>query len=428
MRIAHILSIGNELLIGDIVNTNASAIGRMLTEAGFQVEQVLTLPDTYELLKQRITESFHHAHCTIVTGGLGPTHDDVTKAVLADLFDAEMKTDEAVLAHIKKMFEERSFSFSASNADQALVPESFEVLFNKKGTAPGLLYAEGGHVVAALPGVPYEMEHLMKEKVLPRLRELFPGQEVWATRYFKTAGVPESTLSDELIGDLTTVLQNGVEVAYLPHAGGVVMRVSTKAGNKENAEEKLQVVQQRIYERAKPYIYSEDRDTDLAKAVGDELLKQGLTIATAESCTGGMLSDAITNIPGCSSWMVGGVVAYSNDLKIDLLGVTPESLKSGGAVSREVALQMAKGIAQRTGAAVGVSTTGIAGPGGGSDDKPVGTVWMGFWINGDHFALKALFTKDRLINKKRTVMVVLETVRRRLLNIESYPYALQPHR
>lgn len=426
MRKAHIISIGNELLIGDTVNTNASYIGRSLTETGFFVEQVFVLPDEYSLIKNRIADSLSIADITIITGGLGPTHDDITKKCVVDLFDTVLVEDEKVLNHIKKIFNKRGFTFSPSNAEQALVPENCSVLFNEQGTAPGLWFERNGRILVLLPGVPYEMKWLMENKVLPKVAGYFPDQEVWMTRYYNTAGVPESTLSDDYIGNLERYTNNGVQVAYLPRPGGVTIRISTGGDNEVEANEKLAELDNAIQKDAGDVIYGEGRNCDLAAVVGEILADQNKTIAVAESCTGGFLANTITNVAGCSRYMLGGMITYSNEMKINDLNVSAEKLNEHGAVSKCVALQMAKNIAEKTGASIGVSTTGIAGPGGGTKEKPVGTVWMGFWIDGNHFALKALFTNNRLINKERTVMVVLETVRRQLLGIDSFPYNLKP--
>ncbi len=426
MRKAHIISIGNELLIGDTINTNASWIGRFLTEKGFFVEQVNTLPDDYALIKEFIDLSLKESDFTVVTGGLGPTHDDITKKVITDLFDDELIEIESVLNHIKDMFRKRDFDFSRSNAEQALVPKSCTVLFNDLGTAPGMWFEKKNHALAVLPGVPYEMKFLMNKRVSDKLENFFPGQDVWATRYFKTAGVPESTLSDQIVGDLSTYLNNGVQVAYLPNPGGVTIRISAEGNSKTAANEKLESLQELLYKNAGDLIYGEGRDCELAAVVGDLLNQTNKTISVAESCTGGMLSSDITDVAGSSNYMLGGVIAYANDVKIIHLGVNENDLINDGAVSKKVALQMAKGVASNMNSTIGVSTTGIAGPGGGSAEKPVGTVWMGFWIDGKSFALKAQFTNDRLINKQRTVMVVLETLRRELLGLGTYPYNLKP--
>lgn len=424
MKKAHIISIGNELLIGDTVNTNATWLGSVLTGWGFTVEQVLTIQDDYALIKKFVKQSVTEADITIITGGLGPTHDDITKKAVADLFEAKMVENEEVLRHVKSIFERRKFKFSSANAEQAMVPENCEVLFNKEGTAPGMWFNNDGHILIVLPGVPYEMKYLMNREAGPKIAETFPNLDIWATEYFKTAGIPESTLSEK-IGDLDEFVNNGVGIAYLPNPNGVTIRISASGSDMNEAQAKLGKLHQVIFEKAGDAIYGQGKDLELAEVVGKILTKKKLTIATAESCTGGLISSKITDIAGSSTYLMGGVVSYSNGSKIRDLNVSKKDLSEHGAVSKPVALQMAKGVAERFGTDIGVSATGIAGPGGGTSGKPVGTVWMGFWISGDHFALKTVFTNDRLINKRRTVMVVLETLRRRLLGIKSLPYNLK---
>lgn len=426
MRKAHIISIGDELLIGDTINTNASWLGSMLTEWGFNVERVYILPDQYKAIQQQMDQSFDAADVTIVTGGLGPTHDDITKKAIADLLKCGMVRDDRVYNHVKRIFKKREYNFTQVNEDQAMVPEPCEVLFNEQGTAPGMWFQRKGHYLVVLPGVPYEMKTIVKDEVEPRLNEKFPGREVWKTEYFKTAGIPESDLSEQ-IGNLDEFVNNGVGVAYLPAISGVTIRISASGTDEEKAAKKLEKLKRIIRERAGESIYGEGKEYLLAEALGSILAKQKQTIAVAESCTGGLLANILTDIPGSSDYMFGGMVTYSNEMKKNLLQVSEEDLTQHGAVSKTVALQMAKGVASACKSDIGVSATGIAGPGGGSKEKPVGTVWMGFWIKGEHFALKAIFTNDRLINKERTVMVILDTLRRQLLGMQSFPYHLKPH-
>lgn len=422
-----IISIGNELLIGDTVNTNASWIGTFLTSHGVEVSRVHTISDDLGLLKSVIKDAMSEAELVITTGGLGPTHDDITKKAVAQLFGAKMKVDEDTLNFIKDMFQKRGLTFSKSNYTQAEVPENSEVLFNKQGTAPGMWFEEMNSRLAVLPGVPYEMKGLMKHQVLPKIEDVIQGSSKRFSRYILTAGIGESNLSDEVIGDLSDYLNDMLSVAYLPSPLGNRIRISAHGSSAEQVKADIDKVARHIHEKAAEVIVGEGKELTLSEGLGNLLRKKSLTIATAESCTGGMLSNVITDIPGCSDYMMGGMITYSNQAKMDLLSVSEQLLEDYGAVSKEVALQMAKGIADRFDADIGVSTTGIAGPGGGSEEKPVGTVWIGYWSKDRHFALKALFTNDRLINKERSVSVALEMVRRTVKNIEKMPYGLKPH-
>jgi len=423
---AHIVSIGNELLIGDTVNTNASWIGRFLTEHGFRIDEVRTVSDDLESIKAALSSGLKNADLVISTGGLGPTHDDITKKAVCDLFNSELILNEETLQFIKGIFKRRGIRFGASNRDQALVPKACEVLFNHQGTAPGMWFVREKSCLVVLPGVPHEMRHLMETGVEKKIMELYTEKEFRATRYLKTAGVAESTLCDEVVGNLSEYLSNGHSVAYLPSSSGVTIRISTEGETPEDASNRLESLATHIRGLAGGLIYGEERDLQLNKVLGDILIKRNLTLAVAESCTGGLLCNTITDVPGSSAYFPGGQIAYSNRMKIDHLGVSDTDLKRYGAVSMQVALQMSKGIAQNLGADIGVSTTGIAGPGGGTDDKPVGTVWMGFYFESQHFALEARFSNNRTINKERTVMVVLETLRRKLLDLDTLPYDLKP--
>ena len=423
-----IISIGNELLIGDTVNTNASWLGQVLTECGVEVTHIHTIGDNLPKMKAVLQAALSDADLVIATGGLGPTHDDITKKAVTDLFDCELVVDQTVLEFIKKVFEKRNIPFSESNYHQAEVPDCCEVLFNTQGTAPGLWFDRDEAKLAILPGVPYEMKHLMNEKVIPRIRKINGDTELRSSHYITTAGIGESTLSDQVIGDLSEVLTDDTNVAYLPSPQGTRIRISAYGTSEEQIKQRIQPVADFIKKKAGYLIIGEGKDLVLAKALGDLLTEKGLWVSVAESCTGGYVANAITDIPGSSSYMKGGVISYANEVKTNQLGVAAEDLDKYGAVSKPVALQMAKGVAQRLDTNIGISTTGIAGPGGGTDEKPVGMVWIGFWSKDQHFALQAHFTNDRLINKERTAAVALETVRRTVLNINEMPYGLKKHR
>jgi nicotinamide-nucleotide amidase len=422
---AQIISIGNELLIGDTINTNASWLGEFLTGLGFTVTQVYTISDELELIKKTLKYALQESDVVICTGGLGPTHDDMTKKAVAELFDVGYKLDQQTLDYVKSIFEKRNIPFSKSNHSQAEVPENAEVLFNKAGTAPGMWF-EVGSYLAVLPGVPYEMKHLMKERVAPKLREVFGDIGYLYSHYIKTAGIGESTLSDEVLGDLSNYFEDGVSMAFLPSPGGVTLRLNGSGSTKDEAIKNLKSLTDVIHNKAEKYIYGEGKDFTISEAVGEILKEKGWKISVAESCTGGLIANTFTDIAGSSDYFDGGIVSYANHVKVNQLGVLQKHLDSVGAVSKEVALQMAKGVSEKLGTDIGISTTGIAGPGGGTEEKPVGTVWMGFYQKGgEHFAIKAMFTKDRLINKERTKMVLLEVTRRVLKGIDTMPYDLK---
>jgi nicotinamide-nucleotide amidase len=422
---AQIISIGNELLIGDTINTNATWMGEFLTSLGFEVTEIHTISDEKKVIKTTISRSMSQSDIVLCTGGLGPTHDDITKTAIAELFGVELRTDKSVLEYIKRLFESRNIPFSKSNGAQAEVPVNCEVLFNKMGTAPGMWFHENDCYLASMPGVPYEMKYLMKNLVSEKIQKAFGNIGFLHSRYLKTVGIGESTLSDNIIGDVSSLFENGVSLAYLPMPGGVTLRLNGTGKTRAKAEESVNNLADHIYKKADKYIIGEGKDLSIAEALGKILIHQNKTIATAESCTGGMIANELTNIAGSSAYFLGGIVSYANTVKVNQLGVSEKELDTAGAVSKNVALQMAEGTANRLGTDIGISTTGIAGPDGGTKEKPVGTVWIGYWSKEDHFAVKALFTKDRLLNKERSMRVALEMTRRVLSSIEEMPYNLE---
>jgi len=423
---AEILTIGNEILIGDTVNTNASWLGRFLTEQGFDVVRMLTIQDDLQTIIHSIDRALQNAEMVITTGGLGPTHDDVTKKALQDLFRVKLIRHEPTLEHIQQYFERFGLPFTKSNYAQADVLENCDVLFNRQGTAPGMWFERDGSYLAVLPGVPHEMRYLMSEEVKPKLREMKGTQEIRITKYLKTAGIGESTLSDRELNGLDQYLSDRLQVAFLPSPQGVTVRISSVGDDRESAENNLIGAEQFIREKAKEYIYGEGRDISLSEVLGQMLRERNMTIATAESCTGGLIANTLTDISGSSDYVNGGIVAYANEVKILQLEVDKIDLQQYGAVSKPVALQMAKGVAEKLNSSIGISTTGIAGPTGGTPEKPIGTVWIGFWSQERHFAVRANLTKNRIINKERSVIIAMDIVRRCLLDIEIMPYGLQP--
>ncbi|MBN2732410.1 MAG: competence/damage-inducible protein A [Balneolaceae bacterium] len=422
-----IVSIGDELLLGDTVNTNASWLGQVLAEHGVEVTQVHMISDNGLMIKQTLRRAMRESDLVITTGGLGPTHDDITKKTVAELFDVEMTIHEPTLKFIKKIFKQRNIPFSKSNYYQAEVPENCEVLFNKQGTAPGLWFEESDSRLAVLPGIPHEMKGLIETEVLPKIDALTDGITRRFAFHIKMAGVGESTLSDEIIGSLHDFLSDDLTVAYLPSPQANTLRINVQAKSEQEAMDKTRELKKYIYARADDMIIGEGKDMTLSEATGNILRENKLNISVAESCTGGLLANTITDTPGSSDYMMGGIVAYANSIKTEQLKVSEKDLKEYGAVSKQVALQMARGVATVMNSDIGVSTTGIAGPGGGTDEKPVGTVWIGFWSTNHHFALHIQLTKDRNINKQRTVAITLEMVRRIASGVETMPYGLKPH-
>ncbi len=423
--IAEIISIGDELLNGDTINTNASWLGAFMSENGFEVAKVTTISDGLPEIKQTISSAMAHADIVLCTGGLGPTHDDMTKKAVAELFNMKMRTDNEVLTFVQDFFKKRGIPFSESNFGQAEVPEQSEVLFNNMGTAPGMWFDIEGKYLVVMPGVPFEMRFIMNHRVAPKLREKFGIQTHLYSRYIKTSGIGESTLSDNLLGNLNGFFKNGTKLAFLPSVGGVMLRIDGVGKNLSVAKRNIEPLAKYIYKKAGDFIIGEGKEISLEEVVGNLLRAKNLSIATAESCTGGLVASKITDVAGSSDYFNGSVIAYANSVKQNTLNVDENDLINYGAVSKQVALQMAKNVAQNLNADIGISTTGIAGPGGGTAEKPVGTIWIGFWSVNEHFAIKTTFSRSRKINKERAANTALEILRRVLMDIGHLPYNLE---
>ena len=372
-----LLSIGDELLLGQTVNTNAAWMGRALTDEGWRVIGVVSLPDTPEDIKRELDMALGQAEVVLVTGGLGPTKDDLTKHVLAEHFGTQLVMHEDIAASIQTWFESRNVPFLEVNRLQAMLPEACTVLPNPLGTASGMWFDRpGGKVVVSMPGVPYEMEGLMTREVLPRLRRHF---EVPTTLYetVVTAGIGESSLA-ALVAEWEDALPSkGVSIAYLPSPGQVKVRLGVQGP----AEERTRLAAllndevDAFVAQAQRHVIGRGR-SGLPEAVLSQLRASSQTVCTAESCTGGTVASMLTAVPGASASMMGAVVAYDNGVKVNQLGVSLDDLDAHGAVSETVVKAMARGAKALMGTDWAISTSGIAGPSGGTPEKPVGTVWM----------------------------------------------------
>ena len=379
-----IVSIGDELLIGQTVNTNASWMGQRLTEQGWRVVGVESIRDDASDIVETLKRSARVAEAVILTGGLGPTKDDITKHTLAEHFGMSLVMHEDVAEGIETWFRERNIPFLECNRMQAMLPEGCKVLPNPLGTASGMWFDRpDGGVVVSLPGVPYEMEGLMTNEVLPRLQSHF---ELPTTLYetVATAGIGESSLADMVSTWEAGLSAKGISLAYLPSPGQVKMRLGVQGPreNRSTLESLLESEVDQLIAQIKPHVIGRGSH-GLAHWVLNALKERGETLAVAESCTGGLVASMITSIPGSSQSFQGGVVAYSNEVKQSQLRVTSNSLAQHGAVSEAVVLEMARGVKQALGADWGVSTSGIAGPTGGTEAQPVGTVWMA--VSGPNF-------------------------------------------
>lgn len=406
-----IISIGDELLIGQTINTNASWIGAQLAANGIKVSHVVTISDTWEAITGALEEAQERSQVVLITGGLGPTKDDITKQVLCAYFDTELVLDEQVLNHVESFFIKRNRPMLEVNKMQAMVPEVCEVLFNEQGTAPGMWFEREGTVFVSMPGVPYEMKYLMESHVIPRLTKKFPLKKLVQKTYL-TQGIGESFLAEKISDWENQLRGEELDLAYLPSPGMVKLRISS--GNGDQA--RVSYFGEELKKMIPVYLYGEEEDT-LPEVVGKLLLKKEQTVGTVESCTGGGIMASLTSISGSSGYVLGGLITYSNDLKIKLVGVSPGTLEDFGAVSEETVLEMAAGGKKELGVDWCISVSGIAGPLGGSDEKPVGTVWIAIDGPNRKITRKFLFGSDRQRTVQMTVLTALNLLRCEILGI-----------
>ncbi len=411
---ASLLTVGDELLIGQTVNTNAAWIGEQLSAHGITVRRAATVSDEAADIRDELRRALAASDVVILTGGLGPTHDDITKKAVADELGRPLVFRDDLFAELRAKFEARGRPMAERNRVQAEVPGGFEALPNPVGTAPGLWFEDAatGCAIAVLPGVPNEMRTLMQASVLPRLVER-RGDASTLQKTLLTVGVGESDLADAL-GDYADRLGPDLHLAFLPRYGVIRLRITASGATRAEAEARLADFERIVRARAGAFLFGEGDDL-LEAAVGRMLTERGLTLATAESCTGGLLADRITNVPGASAYFCGGVVVYGNAQKVSLLEVDEALLREHGAVSEAVAGQLAEGVRARLSTDLGVSTTGVAGPGGGTPEKPVGTVWIGYADEHGSYAVRLQLAKDRLLNKRLSITAALNLVRRQLL-------------
>ena len=404
-----ILAVGTEILLGDIINTNAQYIAKRLSEEGIFVYHQSVVGDNPERLKQAYDLAFSRSDLVITTGGLGPTKDDLTKEVAFEYFGKASVCHEESLNLIKEYFAKINRPLGKTNEKQAYFPEDAIVLKNNNGTAPGCIIDEAGKILIMLPGPPREMKAMFEESVIPYLRKY--SNEILVSKVLRVIGVGESTAA-ELIGDL--IDNENPTVAPYAKEGEMVFRITAKAKDEQEAQRLIIPVEAKIKSLLGDNIYGEG-DITLEDVVGKMLVEKGLTIATAESCTGGMVAARLINYPGISSSMIEGVVTYSNEAKIKRIGVKEETLNKFGAVSEETAKEMAEGIAKTAGSHIGISTTGIAGPGGGTEEKPVGLVYIAMYYNNEVEVRRLNLTGSRQRIRERATLTLIDMVRRKLL-------------
>ena len=403
-----IISIGDELLIGQTLNTNAHWISKQMNAVGFVVREHVSISDTEEAILNAVDSALEKSTVVLITGGLGPTKDDLTMSVLNKYFDGELVRDEAVYKHIEEIITSRGYVMNKNNQDQALVPDNCRVVHNAHGTAPGLWFERDGKVVVAMPGVPYETKAMVSDTVIPWLKEKYELPEI-INQMVYTQGVPESMLA-EMLADWEDKLPNTIKLAYLPSPGRVKLRLSSMGADRKKMQANIDVQIEKLHQIIPNNIYSEDSE-DLGELIGKLLREQGKTLATAESCTGGYIAHLITRVAGSSDYYKGSVVSYANEIKVNALGVNAADIEQYGAVSQQVVEQMALGVQKNMQTDYAIATSGVAGPTGGSDEKPVGTVWIAIATPVGVVSKKYQFGKLRDVNIERAAMTALGMLR-----------------
>ena len=409
---AEIISIGNEILAGWTMNTNAHWIAQKCRDIGLSVQWMTTIADTEEEIKSALHTASSRANIVLCTGGLGPTPDDITKNTIASFFNTDLVLDEKTLAHVLKLFAKRNIEMPEINRMQAFVPKSATIIQNPIGTAPGLMFQEQNRLFFFMPGVPKEMKNMVQTEIFSIIKSHFNLLD-FQIYILRTSGIAESRLFEKL--EHTLKKYEDIPLSFLPKITGVDIKikiVNTSAEARQRTENFLSEIRACI----KKYIYSEE-EKDLQEIIGEILRSRKLTLAIAESFTGGLISDWITDIPGSSDYFLGSITTYSNESKIRELGVSEETLKSFGAVSKHTAREMALGVKKVFGSDCAIATTGIAGPGGATETKPVGLCYLSAIYKDKKFVKEFHFGTDRRINKERGAMAALESLRRLILGI-----------
>lgn len=409
---AEVVTIGDEILFGQITDTNTQWISTELTNIGIRTVRKSSVGDQADAILDILHEAHQRADVIIITGGLGPTKDDITKKTLCTYFGVGLVRNETALALVTGFFEKRGREMTDLNRGQADLPANAVYMQNDWGTAPGMWFEHEGRVYVSLPGVPFEMKHLMTNRILPKLAGHFQTPII-RHKMIRTIGIGESFLA-ERIEAWEDALPAHIKLAYLPHFGQVRLRLTATGTDNELLGRQLDEQVQAVLPLVQHHVFGFD-DDELETVIGTLLLDRGLTLSAAESCTGGYVSAQLTKVPGASAYFQGSVVSYSNALKTDLLGVSPDTLATHGAVSEETIRQMAEGVRQRLKTDVGIATSGIAGPGGGTPDKPVGTVWIAVATANQTKTRRLTLGQYRDQNIQLTTTYVLNLLREQLL-------------
>ncbi len=402
--LVEIITIGDEILYGQLLDTNTHWMSEALDAAGFKVLRKTSIGDSVSETLNILAESEKRADIILITGGLGPTQDDHTKPAMAQYFNSPISTNTQALEELRFFFSQRGRELTPTNARQADLPEKCQMISNSLGTAPGMWFEKEGKVFVSMPGVPFEMKEMMVNHVLPKLKEKYPTSVLYH-KEIKTAGIGESWLSDK-IRDWENNLPNNIGLAYLPSLSTVKLRLTAKGKDQNTLRAQVEQQITKVLPIIQPYVYGYDDDT-LEQVVGRLLREQKKTLALAESCTGGHIAHLITTVPGSSAYFQGGLIPYHNDFKTGILGVEAETLGQYGAVSEATVVEMANNVRQLFKASYGIASSGIAGPEGGTAEKPVGTVWLALADGAQTVTKKLSLGRGRLHNIQSTSTAAL---------------------
>lgn len=409
---AIIITIGDEILIGQVVDTNSAWLGQKMSEAGIKINKTISIGDEYDTIISTLKNSVDEADLIITTGGLGPTKDDITKKAIADFVGTTLYFHQPTFERIKNIFEKLGRPMSPSHNDQCLMPENAEILHNSMGTAPGMLFEYNGKRIISLPGVPYEMKAIMEEEVLPKLYHSSPVSIVHKT--ILTCGTGE-TIIENRIADIVELFPDNIKIAYLPALAQVRLRLTGTGSNKEEVQRTVEQFCEQITLKLEDIVYGFG-ESSLEKELQNLCIAKGLKVGTAESCTGGFIASKIVSVPGSSGYFVGSIISYANDIKTKVLKVSPDTLSLHGAVSEATVKEMVNGALSMLHVDVAVAVSGIAGPDGGSPDKPVGTIWICAGNREHKKTLQIRAGKDRTKNIEIASIYALDLVRKFILN------------
>ena len=412
--LAEIITIGDEILYGQITDTNSQWMGMALSDAGISVIRKTSVGDVEADILTAFAEAERRVDIVLITGGLGPTRDDLTKACLVKYFNCELRMHEEAFREVTEFFKSRGRELTEVNRQQAALPSCCEKITNKNGTAPGMWFHRNGKVFVSMPGVPHEMEQMMTDSIIPKIKSTFETPVIFH-KVIRTTGLGESFLAEK-IRNWELSLPSHIKLAYLPGLGEVRLRLTAMGNSTALIEQEVDELVSRLHEPIGAFIYGYGGNT-LERVVGDLLRTRKLTLSVAESCTGGYLAHLITRIPGSSDYFWGSVTCYANEIKTKQLGVRQDTLEKHGAVSEAVILEMAEGIRSKFKTDIGIATSGVAGPGGGTPEKPVGTVWIGYSDRHQTVARKLQLSKDRMVNIKVASVQALNFIREKCLSV-----------